>query len=84
MGVAPTGQQLTWSLLLMDKVTDGKIVLHHANADWISVLVSSAWFHRLRRHQNRSRLLKLIQHRLSVSNSGTSVGGVGRARLLRR
>ena len=38
-GVAPTNQQLTWSVLLMDKIVDGKIVLHHANADWISVLV---------------------------------------------
>jgi predicted ester cyclase len=39
MGVAPTNQQLTWSLLLMDQIVDGKIVLHHANADWIGVLV---------------------------------------------
>jgi predicted ester cyclase len=39
MGVAPTNQHLTWSVLLMDKITDGKIVLHYANADWISVLV---------------------------------------------
>ena len=39
MGVAPTSKQLTWSLLLMDQVVDGKIVLHHANADWIGVLV---------------------------------------------
>jgi len=39
MGVAPTNQQLTWSVLLMDKVVDGKIVLHHANADWMGVLV---------------------------------------------
>ena len=39
MGVAPTNQQLTWSVLLMDQVVDGKIVLHHANADWIGVLV---------------------------------------------
>ena len=38
-GVAPTNQQLTWSVLLMDKITDGKIVLHHANADWVGVLV---------------------------------------------
>ena len=38
-GVAPTNQQLTWGVLLMDKITDGKIVLHHANADWIGVLV---------------------------------------------
>lgn len=39
MGVAPTNQQLTWSVLLMDQVVDGKIVLHYANADWIGVLV---------------------------------------------
>ena len=39
MGVAPTSKHLTWSLLLMDQVVDGKIVLHHANADWIGVLV---------------------------------------------
>ena len=39
IGVAPTNQQLTWSVLLMDKVVDGKIVLHHANADWMGVLV---------------------------------------------
>jgi predicted ester cyclase len=38
-GVAPTNQQLTWGVLLMDKIVDGKIVLHHANADWIGVLV---------------------------------------------
>ena len=37
--IAPTNQLLTWSVLLMDKIVDGKIVLHHANADWISVLV---------------------------------------------
>jgi len=27
-----------WSVLLMDKIVDGRIVLHHANADWIGVL----------------------------------------------
>ena len=37
-GVAPTNQQLTWSVLLMDQIVDGKIVLHHANADWMTVL----------------------------------------------
>jgi len=30
---------LTWSVLLTDQIVDGKIVLHHANADWISVFV---------------------------------------------
>ena len=39
MGVAPTSKQLTWGVLLMDTVVDGKIVLHYANADWIGVLV---------------------------------------------
>ena len=39
MGVAPTGKQMTWSMLLMDQIVDGRIVLHHANADWISVLI---------------------------------------------
>jgi predicted ester cyclase len=39
MGVAPTNKQLTWSVLLMDQVVDGKIVLHYANADWMGVLV---------------------------------------------
>jgi len=39
MGVAPTNQQLTWSVLLMDQIVDGKIVLHYANADWMGVLV---------------------------------------------
>lgn len=39
MGVAPTNKQLTWSVLLMDTIVDGRIVLHYANADWIGVLV---------------------------------------------
>ena len=39
MGVAPTNQQFAFSLLMMDRIVDGKIVLHHANADWLSVLV---------------------------------------------
>ena len=39
MGVAPTGKHLTWSVLLMDQIVDGRIVLHHANADWLSVLI---------------------------------------------
>lgn len=38
MGVAPTGKHLTWGVLLMNQIVDGKIVLHHANADWLSVL----------------------------------------------
>ena len=39
MGVAPTGKHLTWGVLLMDQIVDGGIILHHANADWISVLI---------------------------------------------
>ena len=37
-GVAPTNKKLTWSVLLMDQIVDGKIVLHYANADWVGVL----------------------------------------------
>jgi hypothetical protein len=33
------GKQLSWNILLMDQIVDGKIVLHYANADWISVLI---------------------------------------------
>jgi predicted ester cyclase len=39
MGVPPTNQTLTWSLLLMDQIVDGRIVLHYANAVWLRVLV---------------------------------------------
>ena len=39
MGVAPTGKHMTWNVLLMDQIVDSKIVLHYANADWISVLI---------------------------------------------
>jgi predicted ester cyclase len=35
MGVAPTNRRLTWNVLLMDRVVDGRIVLHHANNSWI-------------------------------------------------
>ena len=34
MGVAPTNRRLTWNVLLMDRVVDGRIVLHHANNSW--------------------------------------------------
>jgi predicted ester cyclase len=34
MGVPPTNRRLSWSVLLMDQVIDGKIVLHHANGSW--------------------------------------------------
>ena len=34
MGVAPTNRQHTWNVLLMDRVVDGRIVLHHANNSW--------------------------------------------------
>ena len=37
-GVAATNQKLTWSVLLMDQIVGGKIVLHYANADWLGVL----------------------------------------------
>ena len=39
MGVEATNKHLTWTVLLMDRIVDGKIVLHHANADWVGVLV---------------------------------------------
>ncbi len=39
MGVAPTNKQVKLTVLLMDQIVDGKIVLHFANADWIGVLV---------------------------------------------
>ncbi len=39
MGVAPTGKHMTWGVLLMDQIVDGGIILHYANADWISVLI---------------------------------------------
>jgi predicted ester cyclase len=35
LGVAPTNQKLSWNVLLMDRVVDGKIVLHHANNSWV-------------------------------------------------
>src|SRR6185503_3966701 len=39
MGVAPTNKHVKLTVLLMDQIVDGKIVLHYANADWIGVLV---------------------------------------------
>jgi predicted ester cyclase len=39
MGVAPTNKQVKLTVLLMDQIVEGKIVLHYANADWIGVLV---------------------------------------------
>jgi predicted ester cyclase len=38
MGVAPTGMDLNLGVLMMDRVVDGQIVEHWANADWITVL----------------------------------------------
>jgi predicted ester cyclase len=35
LGVAPTNKKLSWNVLLMDRVVDGKIVLHHANNSWV-------------------------------------------------
>jgi predicted ester cyclase len=39
MGVEATNKHLTWTVLVMDRIVDGKIVLHYANADWVGVLV---------------------------------------------
>jgi predicted ester cyclase len=38
-GVAPTNKRVKVTLLLIDQIVEGKIVLHYANADWIGVLV---------------------------------------------
>ncbi len=38
-GTAPTGRRVTFGLLMMDTIEDGKIVLHYANVDWLSVLL---------------------------------------------
>jgi predicted ester cyclase len=38
MGAAPTGKALKVSALLMDRIVDGRIVEHWANADWVTVL----------------------------------------------
>jgi predicted ester cyclase len=35
LGVPPTNKVMTWNVLLMDRVVDGKIVLHHANNSWV-------------------------------------------------
>jgi predicted ester cyclase len=35
MGVAPTKKVMSWNVLLMDRVVDGRIVLHHANNSWV-------------------------------------------------
>lgn len=37
MGVAPTGMELNLGALLMDRVVDGLILEHWANADWVTV-----------------------------------------------
>jgi hypothetical protein len=34
MGVPPTNKRISWSVLLMDQVVDGRIVLHHATNSW--------------------------------------------------
>jgi predicted ester cyclase len=38
MGAAPTGAQYNIGVLMMDRVVEGLIVQHWANADWVSVL----------------------------------------------
>lgn len=32
-------KKMYWSVLLMDQVVSGRIVLHYANADWLGVLL---------------------------------------------
>jgi hypothetical protein len=34
MGVAPSNRRLSWNVLLMDRVVDGRIALHFANSSW--------------------------------------------------
>jgi predicted ester cyclase len=34
MGVPPTNKRISWSVLLMNQVVDGRIVLHHASNSW--------------------------------------------------
>jgi predicted ester cyclase len=34
MGASPTNKRISWGVLLMDRVVDGKIVLHYANNSW--------------------------------------------------
>ena len=38
LGAAPTGMDISVGALMMDRVVDGKIVKHWANADWVRVL----------------------------------------------
>lgn len=38
MGAAPTGMDLKIGVLMIDRVVDGLIVEHWANADWVTVL----------------------------------------------
>ena len=38
MGAAPTGIDFNIGVLMMDRVVDGRIVEHWANADWVTVL----------------------------------------------
>lgn len=39
MVAAPTGKELTIRALQMDRVVDGLIVEHWANADWVTMLI---------------------------------------------
>src|SRR5262249_3271129 len=38
MGSTPTGKRVTYQILLIDHIADGKIVEHWANPDFVSIL----------------------------------------------
>ena len=38
MGFAPTGKPVTYQILLIDQIADGKIVDHWANPDFVTIL----------------------------------------------
>ena len=38
MGIAPTGKQVSFMLLLIDRITEGKIIEHWAIPDFLSLL----------------------------------------------
>lgn len=39
MGVAPTNKELTFGLVMIDQLADGKIIQHNAIPDWLSLFV---------------------------------------------
>ncbi len=39
MGVTPTQKQLAWGGLMLDQIVDGRIVVHYAYLNYVSVLL---------------------------------------------